>query len=44
MGWGIGFVIGAWATLLTTPNPTLVSLSSRWFYYSMGFKIIHQID
>ena len=25
IGWGMGFVIGSWVTLLTTENPTLLS-------------------
>ena len=27
IGWGLGFVLGAWASLVSTPEPTLVSYS-----------------
>jgi steroid 5-alpha reductase family enzyme len=39
MGWGIGFVIGAWATLLTTPNPTLVSYLVVGFITVWGLRL-----
>jgi steroid 5-alpha reductase family enzyme len=34
MGWGFGFVLGSWTTLLTTSNPTLLS------YIIVGFVTI----
>ena len=31
MGWGMGFVVGSWLTLLVTENPTVLS------YFIVGF-------
>ena len=39
MGWGIGFVIGAWATLLTTANPTVLSYIVVGFITVWGLRL-----
>ncbi|MCU0104457.1 DUF1295 domain-containing protein [Acholeplasma vituli] len=39
IGWGFGFVIGAWATLLSTSNPTLLSYVIVGFITVWGLRL-----
>lgn len=39
IGWGMGFVIGAWVTLLTTENPTLLSYLIVTFITIWGVRL-----
>lgn len=39
IGWGLGFVIGAWATLLITPNPTVLSYIVVGFISVWGIRL-----
>lgn len=39
IGWGLGFVIGAWATLLATPNPTMLSYIVVGFISVWGIRL-----
>ena len=39
MGWGLGFVFGSWATLLTTNNPNLVSYAITLFITVWGVRL-----
>lgn len=39
IGWGFGFVIGAWATLLTTSNPTVLSYVIVGFISLWGLRL-----
>lgn len=39
IGWGFGFVIGAWATLLSTSNPTVLSYVIVGFISLWGLRL-----
>jgi steroid 5-alpha reductase family enzyme len=39
IGWGMGFVIGAWATLLITENPSLISYLVVGFITVWGLRL-----
>jgi steroid 5-alpha reductase family enzyme len=39
MGWGLGFVIGSWTTLLITENPTLLSFIIVGFITLWGLRL-----
>lgn len=39
MGWGFGFVLGSWTTLLTTSNPTLLSFIVVGFVTVWGMRL-----
>lgn len=39
IGWGLGFVIGAWATLLTTATPTVLSYVVVGFISVWGLRL-----
>lgn len=39
LGWGIGFVFGSWATLLSTSNPTLLSYVIAIFITIWGLRL-----
>jgi steroid 5-alpha reductase family enzyme len=39
IGWGLGFVIGAWASLLTTPSPNLLAYLIVGFITFWGLRL-----
>jgi steroid 5-alpha reductase family enzyme len=39
MGWGLGFVFGAWATILFTENPTILSFVIAGFITLWGVRL-----
>jgi len=43
MGWGLGFVIGSWTTLLTTKNPTKLSYFIVIFITVWGLRLTYRI-
>lgn len=43
MGWGLGFVFGAWATLLTTPNATILSYVVVAFITLWGGRLSYRL-
>jgi len=43
MGWGLGFVIGSWTTLLTTTNPTKLSYFIAIFITVWGLRLSYRI-
>jgi len=43
LGWGFGFVLGSWITLLTTNNPTLLSYIIVGFITLWGIRLSYRI-
>jgi steroid 5-alpha reductase family enzyme len=43
MGWGLGFVFGAWATLLTTQSPTILSYVVVAFITLWGVRLSYRL-
>jgi steroid 5-alpha reductase family enzyme len=43
IGWGMGFVIGAWATLLSTANPSLLSYIIVLFITIWGVRLSYRL-
>ncbi len=43
IGWGMGFVIGAWASLLSTPNPSILSYILTFFISVWGVRLSYRL-
>lgn len=43
MGWGMGFVVGSWLTLLVTENPTVLSYVIVGFISVWGIRLSYRI-